>query len=232
VLAAPRPTTTGSALDMTPRSTLALVAVVLAATPVHAQAARGGLPPRRIGIVGGVNLASMTETEDTRRLTGSYVGGQLVLPRKEYFAIQLEVAWSQKGVRAAGTDSETGEPLDITLRNDYVEVPILMRLDSPLAVGVHPVGAIPFVVFGPALGVSVRCTIAGESPSLSVAYDCDDQFGVKTFDFGAMLGVGLDALVGTRALSLGARYTLGLQDVFDGAAGRNRAIMVVAGVNF
>ena len=217
---------------MRTRSSLALAAALLVAAPLHAQAARRVLPRPRFGVVGGVSLASMTDTENTRRVTGAYVGAQAVLPRNSFFSTQIELTWSQKGVRAAGTDVQSGAPLDVTLRSDYVEVPILMRVDSPLAIGVEPYGAIPFVVAGPSLGVSVRCTIDGTSASKAVSYDCDDQFGVKTFDFGAMLGVGLDALVGTRTVSVGARYTIGLQDVFEGTAGRNRAIVLVAGVNF
>ena len=219
------------------RSSLALAAILLAAAPLDAQSARRVLPRPRFGIVGGVNLASMTDTENTRRVTGAYVGAQAVLPRNSFFSTQIELTWSQKGVRAAGTDVQSGEPVDVSLRSDYVEVPILMRVDSPLAIGVEPYGVIPFVVAGPSLGVSVRCTIdgtptTGASSGVPVSYDCDDQFGVKTFDFGAMLGVGLDALVGTRTVSVGARYTIGLQDVFEGTAGRNRAIVLVAGLSF
>jgi hypothetical protein len=217
---------------MMPRSPLALVAVLLAAAPIHAQSAGATASRPRFGIVGGANLSSMTETRDARRLTGAYVGAQLVLPRNALFSIQLEAAWSQKGVRATGTDIDSGERVDFTLRNGYVELPILVRLDSPFAIGVRPVGAIPFVVVGPALGVSVSCTIDAQSAEGPVSYDCDDDFGVKTFEFGAMLGAGLDALIGTRTLSLGARYTMGLQDVFDGGSGRNRAVVLVAGVSF
>ena len=225
--------TTGiPALVMIIRSTTALAALLLAATPAHAQ--RGELAPlrTRVGIVGGASVASMTETQQTRNVTGAYAGAQLVLRRSDFFSIQLEAAWSQKGVRAAGRDVQTGESLDVTLRNAYVELPILLRLDSPLAIGVEPYGAVPFAVLGPSLGVSARCTVAGESAELSVSYDCDDDFGVKTFDFGAMLGLGLEAAVGRRAVSVGARYTMGLQDVFEARGGRNRALVLLAGVNF
>lgn len=218
---------------MTTRPRLALVAALLAAAPLGAQSARRGLPPARFGVVGGVSVASMTETRDTRRVTGPYVGGQVVLPRAEYFSIQIEVAWSPKGVRAAGRDIASDEPIDVTLRNDYIEVPILMRVDSPLAIGVEPIGAIPFVMVGPSLGVSARCTIDGRSADGStVSYDCDDDFGVKTFDFGAMLGAGLEAPIGTRAVSVGARFTFSLQDVFEGRGGRNRAVVLLAAVTF
>ena len=217
---------------MTPRFTLALAATLLAAAPAHAQSAEGWILRPRFGVVGGVSRASMTETSNTRAVTGAYAGAQLVLPRTDLLSLQLELAWSQKGVRAAGTDLATDTPVDITLRNAYVEVPVLMRLDSPLAIGVHPYGAIPFAVLGPALGVSVQCTVEGTSPERTTSYDCDDDFGVKTFDFGAMVGVGLEGRLGTRALSLGARYTLGLQDVFEARGGRNRALLVLAGVTF
>jgi Outer membrane protein beta-barrel domain len=216
---------------MTTRSILALLAVPLAATTVPAQPRELASRPR-VGIVGGANVARMTERRNPHPLTGAYVGGQVVLPRNDYLSLQLEVAWSQKGVRATGTIIESGEPFDYTLRNSYVEMPVLLRLDSPLAIGVRPVGAIPFVVAGPSLGVSVRCDIDGASATQPVSYDCDDAFGVKTFDFGAMLGAGLEAPIGALALSLGARYTIGMPDVFEGTRGKNRTLVVVAGVNF
>ena len=217
---------------MTIRSTLSFVATLLAVAPIHAQSVGRANPQPRFGIIGGVNVTSVTDTDETRQLTGPYIGAQLVLPRNDYFSIQLELAWSQKGVRAAGRDLTTGEALDVTLRNAYVELPILMRLDSPLAIGVEPYGAIPFFVLGPALGISAKCEIAGESATGTVSYDCDDDFGVKTFDFSAMGGLGLDAMIGTRTVSLAARYTVGLQDMFEGNSGRNRAVGVVAGVTF
>ena len=215
---------------MTTRATLALLAVLIAATPARAQSARGGLPPVRFGAVGGVSIASMTETTNTRTVTGAYVGGQVVLPRAEYFALQIEVAWSAKGVRAAGRDPDTGAEGQLTLRNSYIEIPILMRVDSPLAIGVEPIGAVPFVVLGPSLGISRGCSF--ESAELQLSLDCDDEFGVKTFDFGAMVGTGLEARIGRSAISLGVRYTFGLQDVFEAQGGRNRALLLLAGVNF
>ena len=219
---------------MTTRSSVALAALLLAAAPLRAQSATRTLPPVRYGLVGGASLASMTETSDTRRVTGAYAGAQIVLPRTEFFSMQIEAAWSQKGVRAAGRDIASGAPIDLTLNNSYVEIPILMRLDSPLAIGVEPVGAIPFVVLGPALGVSARCSIYGTSAAerQAVAYDCDDDFGVKTFDFGAMFGAGLDARVAGGAVSLSVRYTLGLQDVFEATGGRNRALLLLAAVTY
>lgn len=218
---------------MTTRSTLALVAVLsLAALPCDAQSQGPARARPRFGIVGGANVATMTEFREARRITSAYAGGQVVLPRNEFFSIQLEVAWSQKGVRAKGTEVATGAPVDYTLRHSYVEAPILLRLDSPLAVGVHPVGAIPFVVAGPSLGVSLRCAIDGRTPERQLHLDCDEAFGTKTFDFGAMLGGGLEATVGTLALTLGARYTIGLPDAFERRPGRNRTLLVVAGVNF
>src|SRR4051812_48541638 len=150
----PRPT-----LDMTTRSSLVLAALVLAAAPMRAQSAVGVASHPRFGVIGGVNFATITETESTDPLTGVYAGLQLVLPRNDVISLQLEVAWSQRGVHAPGSDSASGAPLDVTLHNDYVEMPILIRLDSPLALGIHPIGVLPFLVIGPSLGVSVRCTI-------------------------------------------------------------------------
>jgi hypothetical protein len=55
---------------------------------------------------------------------------------------------------------------------------------------------------------------------------------VKTFDFGATGGAGLDFPIGRRNLMISARYTLGLIDVFDDGPGRNRTVTVLAGITF
>lgn len=222
---------------MMTRSSLVLAALVLAAAPMRAQSVAGVASHTRFGVIGGVNFATITETKSTDPLTGVYAGLQLVLPRNEIVSLQLEAAWSQRGVHAPGSDSASGAPLDVTLHNDYVEMPILIRLESPLALGIHPIGVIPFLVVGPSFGVSVHCTIArapadGSTSASPDSQVCDTALGVKTFDFGAVAGAGFAAPVGSRAFTVSARYTLGLEDVFEGRTGRSRTLALLAGLTF
>jgi hypothetical protein len=205
------------------------VLVVLASTAddVHAQRAVPALPRPRVGLVAGVNVATMSEVTDARVRTGAYVGAQLIFPRNSWFAIQLDVAISQKGVEGKGTDPDTEEEIDVALRNDYVELPVLVRVTLP-----NELAPYPYVVLGPSLGISIQCELQGEAQAGNLSRDCDDSAGVKTFDFGATGGAGLDFPIGRRNLMISARYTLGLIDVFDDGPGRNRTVTVLAGITF
>lgn len=207
--------------------TIAALAAVTA-TEARAQVAAPAAPRYRFGLAAGFNLASMTETEDSELKPGFVVGGQLIMPISPVFAIQAELNYSQKGVKGSTVDEESGQKVDVALRHDYIEVPVLARLDI-----VRPGGGVqPFLLAGPALGVSVKCELEGESQGVSVTIDCDQLLEPSSVDFGAMFGGGLEIPMGARAFTLGARYTLGFGEVFEDGDTQNRVITFLAGIRF
>ena len=209
---------------------LAIGALALAAADVHAQSAAPVAPRYRFGLMVGLNLADMTETEDADMRMGFLVGGSLMIPvGTGAFAFQPEVLYSQKGVKGTTVDEGSGQEVDITLKHDYVEIPLLLRLSVVPSGGA---GVRPFLLVGPSVGISAKCEIEGESGGTSVGIDCDNIFEVATMDLGGLLGGGIEFPFGTRALSVGARYTFGFSEVFEDTDTKNRVIGIVAGLTF
>jgi len=183
-------------------------------------AAQGG----RIGIIGGVNFATLRGLDDVdlEKRTGSMGGLSLVLPLGSTFALQTEALVVSGG---AQPKSGTGDGISLT----YAQVPVLLRLSlggsSPIA---------PHVYAGPYFGLRIRCQIdtgAGDS-------DCDDVGGVntETVDVGGIVGGGLDFDLGGLVLTGGARYGFGVSKVAEFDTGsvresaRNGSFSIYAGL--
>ena len=200
---------------------VAAVAVLFAA-PASAQSAAPIMPKYRFGISAGANLASMTESEDTDSRKGLIIGGHMSVRLNNAFSFQPELYYSQKGLSAsdAGTD--------ITLKNDYIEIPLLARWSAPTSGSVRP-----FLLAGPSVGVNMSCEVEGEQDGQSATVDCEEFGGeVNTLDLGGLLGGGLEFPVGTRAMSVGARYTFGMSEVIKDSDSKNRALTFLVGFSF
>src|SRR5215207_1330104 len=115
-------------------------AAVLFAAPASAQSAAPIMPKYRFGISAGANLASMTEADDTDSRTGLLIGGHVNVRLNNAFSFQPELYYSQKGLKA----SDSG--VDVTLKNDYVEIPLLARWSAPMSGSIRP-----FVLAGPSV---------------------------------------------------------------------------------
>jgi hypothetical protein len=118
---------------------------------------------------------------------------------------------------------------------DYIQVPILLRFDLPSASApIHP-----FIIAGPSASYQVKCGFAGSSQGTSVSVSCDNassQLGIdlqkKSFDYGAVGGVGVSFGMGGKALSISGRYTYGFNDTFEGTSIKNRYFSILAGLTF
>src|SRR5215211_3696797 len=90
------------------------------------------LPAKRFGIVAGINSSTVAgdETEDASRRTGVIAGILLSVPVAPNFAIQPEFLYSMKGAKFGDSDAAG------TVKLDYAEIPILLRIDVPASGGV------------------------------------------------------------------------------------------------
>lgn len=200
---------------------VAAVAVLFAA-PASAQSAAPLMPKYRFGIAAGANLANMTESDDADSRKGLIVGGLMNVRLNNAFSFQPEVYYSQKGLSASD------EGVDITLKNDYVEIPLLARWSAPMTGSFRP-----FLLAGPSVGVNLSCEVEGEQDGESQSVDCEEFGGeVNTLDLGGLLGGGVEIPVGTRAMSLGARYTFGMSEVIKDSESKNRALTFLVGFSF
>lgn len=203
-----------------------LVAGLLLAAPAAAQDAP--FHPRfRFGITAGANIADMSDTDGASTRNGMIAGGTLTMQLLRDFAVQPELLYAQKGVEGTFTDDETGERVKLTLKNDYVEMPVLARYTFPLRAPIRP-----FVLAGPSFALSANCEAEGSSGGVSASVDCDRFASLNDFDVGGIAGAGLEMPVGRNAVTLGARYEFGFSEVFDESTAKNRAWSILLGIRF
>lgn len=208
---------------------LAATMLSLASTTIIASSASAQSSPVRLGVLGGVNVATLRTDidgffEPDNRI-GGVLGVQLIAPLSGMVGLEIDGLYSMKGAKVGVS------AFDATAKFDYLEFPVLLRLDLAKA---SPIS--PYIVAGPSFAVRVSCKF-GVQVFISVATDCDNVDNVfdtkltKTFDAGAVIGGGLDFAVGANTVSFGARYTYGLVDLADIGSIRNRAISLLGGVS-
>ncbi len=198
------------------------VPILGAAAAQGTQASRG-----RFGITGGVNSSTIGGNDfgDASRRTGFMAGVLLVLPVAPSIAIEPEFLYSSKGVTGNDTD------VDATLKMDYVEVPVLLRVEVPTSGGVKP-----FLYGGPAVSFKARCKIEVSGQGVNINSNCDELespgMKLKTVDYGLVGGGGLAFDVGGRTFSIGARYDHSLGKIADASDSKHRVISVLATFEF
>lgn len=181
---------------------LATLVLLGGATPVFGQFAIGpkfGLSMAKLDIENG--------DDETERKTGLVAGGFLRFGLSNSISLQPEVAWVEKGAK----DSEGGS--DITLDIDYLEVPILLR------VGFAPGSSVrPFIFAGPYVAFKIGCSFSGEEDGIEVDVECNsgaDFLEIKSSDFGASVGGGLEFDMGTGSFFVDARLSHGLSNIAE-----------------
>jgi hypothetical protein len=211
---------------MKPLAVLALVGVLVmcSATAGHAQGVA-------LGVVGGVNLATLSVEDDEgldfdSRL-GIRAGAHLSVDLSPQFGFILEAVYSQKGAKT------TEEGVDVGFNITYVEFPLLAKFMIPTSqtgkVGVH-------LAAGPTVGIEVSCKLKGEQGGTSVTFDCSELgANTKSVDFGVAALGGIDVQAGPGAVMFDVAYNLGLVDINDTADGgsiKNRNLYFQVGYMF
>lgn len=210
--------------------------IMLAATLLSVPAVGFAQAPS-FGLKGGLNMANYggrrIVTSDYR--AGLNLGAFVSIPVTATLAIQPEVFFSRKGGKNTGYDYDdmpqdgfAAPPIGVYIHekssNDYVEIPLLFKLDASL-----PGESIrPILFAGPAAGIM----LSGKG-----SFYMDDQYKEQfnTVDFSLIIGGGVEF----GKLSLDARYNLGLSSIakdYDSSIGvikgdiKSRAFTVMAGV--
>lgn len=182
-----------------------------------------------VGVKGGINISDMDVSGDavdiaTDTKTGFIAGGWLNVGIGDYFGIQPEFLYSQKGF-------EDADVADAKAKLDYFEVPVLFQLMIP--VENSPVR--PMLYAGPAISFEATCEVE-EGETTTDCADLAEPIETKSTDFGAVFGAGLGFDVGQALVTIEGRYNLGLADINDVADDttelKNRAFSIMAGVGF
>jgi hypothetical protein len=175
------------------------------------------------GLMGAINSSTFGGSDATgaSQKIGFAIGGFVRKDINDTWAFQGELEYTMKGAKqtvGAGT---------FKAEIDYVEIPLLFRASASRG----EMGR-PFLEFGPALAFKAGCTLSAESGTVSVSAPCGSGSSIKSFDFGAMAGVGYEFSVGGSKLAIGARYNLGLLDMADNSNAKNRNLQGVVGFRF
>jgi hypothetical protein len=185
-------------------------------------------PNLQFGVIGGVSIAKLVgdDVEDAESRNAPFFGGTLVVQPAGSLGFETGFLYMPKGASSSfddGTQEVTG-----TLKFDYVEVPLLLRL------GINLQGSPikPVVLLGGYVGFKAGCEVEAEGDGASAEFDCEQiDLEIKGVDYGVTGGLSVDIPVGARAiLTPTARYSRGLTDVpdVDDADVKNSAIQLGA----
>ncbi|MEP6779966.1 MAG: porin family protein [Gemmatimonadaceae bacterium] len=196
------------------------------------------------GILIGTNIATISDADqgigdlvggsfDKKKRIGLDAGVFMKIPLGGMLSLQPEVHYTQNGFSIT---SSTGDVSSLDLKIDYLQIPVLLRLDAGGAdAAVHPI-----LLAGASGSYRLKCSLSGTGGGTSVSTDCnagtDSQDPFKKSDFSLVGGAGLAFVSMGHSLSLQARYTHGLSSIATNNTAtsnpKNRALAVLLGLGF
>jgi hypothetical protein len=178
-----------------------------------------------VGAKGGVSIAKFVGNDADSLVKDSHVGfngGLFVLANvTDRFGVQLEGLYTQKG--GEGKVDFGGGPVDVTVRADYIEFPLLAVFSYPASETVSLRGFV-----GPGFAFNTKAEVEGGGTTT----DVKDQ--TKSFDFLGILGVGAAFNVGTVNIIVDGRYEYGFISVDDSGSDlsiKNSNFSIMGGVS-
>lgn len=163
------------------------------------------------GIKGGLNLAkpvgvnkdvALYDADNLTMKPGLIAGVAWELKLIEKFSVQPELLFSMKGAKTKADNTVS------VLRLNYLDIPILLKLNIPIGI------IVPNVCAGPSVGIRMGTGGYTENDSMKVRMTKDDIYWVmdhtNLIDFGVALGAGVGINAGPGSFVFDIRYTLGL----------------------
>ncbi len=201
----------------------AILAVMIATTGAFSQVKLS------LGFEAGLNLANanITPTVTTSGKTGFLVGGLLDINFSRNFSVVPGVRFITKGYVQSFTDAN-GNNITETVNLNYLEIPVLLRVEFPLT------EVKPYIFAGPELGFNMSATADDVGGGQSTSTDVSTN--VSGTDFGLLFGGGVGFKV-TSKIDLFASfgYSLGLSNILKNntnATIKNTGIQLTAGAMF
>ncbi|MCS3633907.1 hypothetical protein GGP57_001198 [Salinibacter ruber] len=181
-------------------ASIATLALLLGlALPMSSQAQS----PIDLGVRGGVTQATFYGDDvSSNDFRPGFTGGVFLNYQvNDVFAVQPEVLYSRRGTK--NHFDESGRFDDVRVRQDVIEIPVLLKLSAPTA----PVT--PRLYVGPALGFITNSELGNGN-------DADDSF--TDVDFSGVVGGEIAYALNKGPLSeiaVDGRYNLGLANLGD-----------------
>jgi hypothetical protein len=180
------------------------------------------LPPMEFGILGGVNVFTVSGSDATgaKSRTSFFAGASLTVPLAQRLFVQPEVLYSGEGATYTDTSGTA------TLKLAYLEIPVLLGVDFSSG----PTSSVR-IFAGPAVGFKVSCSAELTSGGITLSGSCASGT-VKSTDYGVTGGAGFTMHLSRFNLNVDARYTLGLAKIVSGADVKNQGFSIGAGLSF
>ena len=190
-------------------------------------AAQKPTPKISFGILGGVNLATITGSDITNKtMLVGYTGGLFLrVPFDATWSLQTGLEYTMKGVKA--TDKTVTPAVDMKIELKYLEIPVFLRGMTDMSPSVKWYGEV-----GPVFSFKTDCTASGSQGGVTVSVNCNDLGTLKSYDIGGAIGTGLEIPVNEQAFLIGARYNLGLIDIADQGSNKNQNLQFLVGWRF
>lgn len=152
----------------------------------------------------GLTLANLygDDNSETDSKIGFAGGGFLSIQASDQIVIQPELLYTTKGAKFDTLG------LELKLKLNYIEVPILIKWMFPTEGTVKPS---LFIGGAPAFLASAKAEVSVGG----AAVEADIKDITKSFDFGVIVGGGLDFAAGSGTFAIDVRYTLGLTSIDD-----------------
>ncbi len=229
---------------MRTRNSLAVAALALIPATLSAQLGLGAVSATQFGLIIGSNIASVSEADrgvravvgaayDKKRRVGLNAGIYATIPLAGPFSLQPEAHYSQQGVTF--TANTTGTAPTAALKVDYVQVPVLLRIDAGSKESmIHP------IFFAGASGAfRISCNVGVNSSGTNTTQQCSENTTssakdrLKKYDVSAVGGAGFAVHGLGRAYTLSLRYAQGLANISTesgGAAPKNSVLSIQLGI--
>lgn len=184
----------------------------------------------KLGVKGGINIASLSFDPDISTVllgmsnsnrTVLLVGGIFQLGLVGPVSLQVEPTYIQKGANIEGNNipfDVNGQQfqldnLKVSYKLEYLEVPVLIRVNIPLP------AIKPYAEVGPTIGFNLSSSFTTDITysGQSMSEDTDNKDNTASTEFGLVFGAGVEySIIPLVSIIFDGRYSLGLTDLSKG----------------
>lgn len=166
----------------------------------------------------GLNVANLTGGDNADPRLGLVLGAEFEYQITRLFSLSAGALYSMQG--AKGDDTSTGTKVNVTMKLDYINIPILANIYVTKGLAVK---------FGiqPGFNVSSKAKASQGSTSISMSLS-DFGFDVNSFDFSIPVGLSYEF----NNFVIDGRYNIGVLKIVDGGDAKNSVFQFTVGYKF
>ena len=190
-----------------------------------------------IGVMAGANYSKVSQDPASTDITFGYhtglvAGGFVGIKVNDAFSVEPQALYSVKGTKVTGAGSNSSITGSVKL--NYLEIPLLGKFWIPISNS----QVRPFLFAGPEFEYLISCSVEGAAFGATSSNDCNNttDIKIKSTDFGATVGAGVEFMAGKQSVRVDARYTHGLTNISDNASDKstikNRSLTGTVGIGF